>query len=105
LGRAEQVRAAAQASIGNLFVYGDDDVNEMNLPPRLRIDETGQMQIAESVFDDPEGDTRRDVWFPVESVHHLGDWVALTFVFVDHGVREAFRSLAIIPTELYNRVM
>jgi hypothetical protein len=24
---------------------------------------------------------------------------------VDHGVREAFRSLAIIPTELYNRVM
>jgi hypothetical protein len=38
-------------------------------------------------------------------VHHLGDWVALRFLFVDHGGREAFCSLAIIPTELYNRVM
>jgi hypothetical protein len=38
-------------------------------------------------------------------VHHLGDWVALTFLYVDPLAREAYRSLAVLPVEVWNQVM
>jgi hypothetical protein len=104
-GTPEQAQAAALANAGHIVIYGKDESIPMSEPPRLRLDDQGQLQIAEDIAGDASGKSLVEAWHAVETVHHLGDWVALTFLYVDPLAREAYRSLAVLPVEVWNQVM
>jgi hypothetical protein len=99
----EQIEAAAAAN-RHIFTYSPDETVIMTAPPDLRIGEQGAMEIREGVGSGDGWDA--DVWHPIQHVYHVGEhWVALEFTYINWPAQEAFKTLAVIPAEIYHSVM